>query len=197
MSILVNLLPDTRQAKLRERRRRQLVGGVSVLVWVICGGVVALMSIYEVGQKVAIAALSNSINDNTTKLKAVPDLLEALTAQQHSASLATLYGKRVYMTKFFQAYTEQNPGDVVLASLSIDNQNTLVATGTGKTYAAVAKLARTLEAANVKVGTNAAPGNTPYFTNVTLSGVTASSQGVAFTINATIDPGVTSGSSNK
>jgi hypothetical protein len=124
-------------------------------------------------------------------------LLGALTAQQHSASLTTLYGKRVYMTKFLQAYTEANPADVVLASMTVDTQNALTVTGTGKTYAAVAKLARTLEAVNVKVGTNSAPSNTPYFTNITLSGVSASSQGVAFTIKAIIDPGVTSGSSNK
>jgi Tfp pilus assembly protein PilN len=195
VSILINLLPDTRQAKLRERRRRQMVGGVSVLVWAICGGIVALMSIYEVGQKAVIAGYSKDINDKTAKLRAVPDLLDALTAQQHTASLSSLYDKRVYMTKFFQAYTEANPSEVTLNTLAVDNQNIITVNGIGKSYAAIAKLARALAADNVEVGSNAAPSNSPYFTGVAISGLSASAQGVAFTIHANLDSGVTSGNS--
>lgn len=196
MSILINLLPDTRQAKLKERHRRQLVGGVSVLVWAVCGGVVALMTVYQLGQAAVIAGHSKSIKESTQELQAIPDLLDALTAQQHSASLPALYDKRVYMTKFFEAYIEANPADVKLTSLGIDTDNILAINGVGKTYAAVAKLARTLEAANVKVGSNAASTNPPYFTNVTITGVSSSSQGVSFTITATLDSGVTSASTN-
>jgi Tfp pilus assembly protein PilN len=196
VSILINLLPDTRQAKLKERHRRQLVGGVSVLVWAVCGGIVALMTIYQLGQAAVIAGHTKSIKENTKELEAIPNLLDALTAQQHSASLPSLYAKRVYMTKFFDAYTEANPSEVRLNSLGIDTANTLIVNGVGRSYAAVAKLARTLEASNVKVGPNAASTNPPYFTSVTITSVASSNQGVSFTINAAIDPGVTSASIN-
>jgi Tfp pilus assembly protein PilN len=194
VSILINLLPDTRQAKLREKRRRQMVGGVSVLVWIVCGGIVALMTIYELGQTALIAGHTKSINDNKTKLQAVPGLMDALTAQQHLASLPGLYDKRAYMTKFLQAYTDVNPTDVTLSSMALDGQNALVVRGSAKTYASVAKLARALEAANVKIGPNAAEGNTPYFASVAIADVASASNGVGFTLNVNLNPEVTSGS---
>ena len=52
MSILINLLPDLRQARLEDGRRKQLVTGVSVSIWVVCGGLLVLLSIYEGGQKI-------------------------------------------------------------------------------------------------------------------------------------------------
>jgi Tfp pilus assembly protein PilN len=193
MNILINLLPDVRQAKLRERRRRQMASGISVMVWVVCGAVVALMAVYVAGQKVVIANYTNSINSNKAKLQAVSGLVDALTAEQHLASLPSLYEKRIYMTKFFEAYTSASPGDVSLTSMTIDSQNALVVNGVGATYASVAKLARALEAANVSVGTTAAANNTPYFSGVTITNVSSTTaHGVSFTIGATLDTGVTS-----
>jgi hypothetical protein len=108
-----------------------------------------------------------------------------------------LYDKRVYMTKFLQAYSDVDPTDTTLGSLAIDTQGALIVRGSGKTYASVAKLARALEAANVKVGPNAAEGNTPYFTNVEIADVAGTSGGVAFTLNVNLNPEVTSGSSSR
>jgi Tfp pilus assembly protein PilN len=193
MSILINLLPDIRQAKLKERRRRQLVSGVSVMVWVVCGAIVLLLSVYTAGQKVAIKVLSNSISQKKTELQNVTGLTDALTAQQHLASLGGLYEKRVYMTKFFKAYSEADPTQVTINSLALDAQNAMIVNGNGTSYAAVAKLARALEASNVKVGTGAAESNSPYFTNVTIKNVSSTASGVSFTLDATIDTEVTSG----
>ncbi len=191
MSILINLLPDIRQAKLREHRRRQLVSGVSVLVWVICGSVVALMAVYSTGQKVVIDNYTRSIADNKVKLQAVPGLVDALTAQEHLAELPTLYDNRVYMTKFFRAYSEVNPTAIGLTSMAIDAQNAMTINGTGDSYAAVAKLARALQASNVKIGTGAAEANTPYFSGVIITNVALAAKGVTFTLSANVDPGAT------
>jgi Tfp pilus assembly protein PilN len=200
MGILINLLPDLRQAKLRERRRLQLVAGVSVMIWVVCGAVIVLMSLYVAGQKVIINNLTNSINSEKRQLSEVPNLIEAFTAEQHLASLPGLYSQRVFMTKFFDAYTQANPQDVTLNSMAVDQSNMLTVSGSGKNYAAVAKLARALEAANVKVGSGAKATNAPYFTNVQIvtvrnSGAGANNKtGVQFSIEASLQSGVTSGS---
>src|SRR4249919_3959872 len=93
MSILINLLPDLRQAKLKERRRRQLVSGISVLVWSICGGVVLLLVIFSTGQKVMIHNLDNSIEQKKNELTAMTDLPEALTAADHLNSLHGVGGQ--------------------------------------------------------------------------------------------------------
>ena len=58
------------------------------------------------------------------------------------ASLPSLYGQRVYMTKFLQAYSASDPTAVSLNSLTIDTTNKLTVEGSGQSYAAVAKLAR-------------------------------------------------------
>lgn len=192
MSLLINLLPDIRQAKLKERRRRQLATGVSVVVWIACGAVVVLLSLYSAGQKVIIANYNKSIADKKTQLQGIDGLIDAMTAQQHLAALPGLYDKRTYLTKFFGAYSEANPSELNLLSMTIDEQNLMVVTGKGKTYASVAKLARALEVSNVKVGTGANETNQPYFTNVNITSV-SSSQGINFTLTATLGSGVVSG----
>ncbi len=193
MSILINLLPDIRQAKLREGRRRQLVTGVSVSIWVVCGGLLVLLSIYEGGQKIIISRDSNTINQKEQTLRAVPNLLSAYTAEEHLASLPSLYGQRVYITKFLQAYSASDPTAVTLNSLQVDAQNNLTIEGTGQTYAAVAKLARALADSNVTVGTGASPTNMPYFSNVQIGQLDYTpGQGVTFTLSAILSSGVVS-----
>src|SRR5476649_1828899 len=168
MSLSINLLPDLRQAKLREHRRRQLVTGVSVSIWVACGAVVALLSIYAAGQKVIIATTTKTITNDETSLKSVTGLVDALTANEHLASLPGLYGQRVYLSKFLAAYTQAQPAVATIGSLQIDPQGALTIVGTAPTYADVAKLARALAASNVTVGASASSSNSPNFTNVNI-----------------------------
>ncbi len=193
MSILINLLPDTRQAKQRDHQRRQLATGIAVVVWVVVGGIVVLLTLYMEGQKLAIGNYNKQISDKETQLQGTSGLLDALTAQQHLNSLPQLYNQRVYLTKFFTAYTAANPNDVTVSSLVIDNTNAMTINGTGRTYAAVAKLAKALEADNVTVGSGANSGNQPYFTNVAIQSVSRSNNQVNFTLNATVGSGATSG----
>jgi len=197
MSVLINLLPDIRQAKLRESRRRQLVTGVSIVVWAVCGGVVLLLSLYAGGQKVLISNATRSIANEENQLKSVSGLIDAYTAQQHLASLPNLYAQRVRMTKFFQAYMEADPTDITLTSMTVDAGNTLIVQGSAGTYASVAKLARALQASNISVGTGASASNSPNFSNVTITSVGTSGasgrKGVNFSINATVESGATSG----
>ncbi len=195
MSILINLLPDLRQAKLLEKRRRQLVSGVSVVIWSVCGGVIVLLSIYWGGQEAIIKNKSANIVRDTKQLREVPGIYDALTAQQHLASLPSLYAKRVYISKFLSAYTASNPADVALTTMALDATNLLKVSGTANSYAAVAKLARALEQSNLTVGSNAAVKNIPYFTNVHIGGVNSGATGkVNFTLDVVVGPGaVTNG----
>ncbi|MDB5179069.1 MAG: hypothetical protein JWN01_1012 [Patescibacteria group bacterium] len=193
MSVLINLLPDTRQVKLRDRRRRQLAGGIAVTIWSVCGAAILLMGLYEGSQKLIIDAQTKKITANEAKLEATPGLVDALTAQEHLAALPALYAQRTYLTKFFEVYTESNPADITLTSLTMDASNVLTVNGSGKTYEAVAKLARALEANHVSLGKQASTANAAYFTNVSLQSVSRSNNQVSFTLNATLDAGVTHG----
>jgi hypothetical protein len=192
MSILINLLPDVRQAKIRERRRRQLASGVAVVIWIVCGTVVSLLTVYEVGQKAIISSLTSNIASNEDKIRAIPGLTDALTAEQSLSSLTSLYGQRVYMTKFLRAYMAADPSTTVLTSLTVDSQNNLTVVGYGPDYASIAKLARAMTDSNVTIGPNSAVANTPYFNNVSITSAAGGQAGIDFTINAVIDPGALS-----
>ena len=197
MSIVVNLLPDVRQAKLREHRRRQLASGIAVMIWVVCGIALILMLVIMTGQNLAIGLVTKDITDKTDQLKQVSGLVDALTAEQHLAALPGLYGQRVYMTKFFDAYQQADPKAISIGSMEIDTTNIMTVSGSAKSMADIAKLDRALEASNVKVGANASLSNSPYFTNVTITsdsksgGANDPQSKVAFTIKATLSGGVT------
>lgn len=193
--VLINLLPDLRQAKLREKRRRQMVSGVAVAVWVVCGGLIALLAVYAGGQKVLISNSTKNIAASRAELEANTGLIDALTAHQHLASLPALYAQRVYVTKFFNAYMEVDPKKITLNSLDVDATRQLSVRGAAPTYAEVAKLARVLAASNVTLGSTAQAGNQPYFREVTITTVDSNDTGgVNFTITAKLGDGVTNGS---
>jgi Tfp pilus assembly protein PilN len=191
MNILINLLPDTRQIKLKERRRRQLMTGIALVVWAVCGGALVLLGLYTASQKILISNNTKQIADKETRLKDTTGLIDALTAQQHLTSLTGLYSQRVYLTKFLQVYSESNPAEVSLTSMSVDASNALTVNGTATTYLAVAKLARALEAQNVTLGQNAGPDNQPYFSDVSIQSVSRSNNSVSFTLNTVVSTGVT------
>lgn len=187
MGILINLLPDLRQAKLREQRRRQTAIGVSVLVWAVCGVTVLLMFLYSAGIKVRIAGLNDNIAKNKVALNSVDGLTDALTAAQHLNSLSSLYANRVLFSQFFSAYSASDPVDTTLSSLTVDETNNLTVSGASKSFASLAKLQRALEQSNVTIGDGASTKNTAYFSSVKVqSAVNTAGKGVVFTLNATV-----------
>lgn len=194
MSVLINLLPDIRQAKLREHRRRQLISGIAVVIWAVCGGLILVLGIYSAGQKAFIASYTNGIADKKKQLDKIPGLVDALTAQEHLVSLPGLYDQRIYMTKFFEAYQQSSPQDVKLSSLSVGAANELTVSGTATSYAAVSKLARALDAANISVGPGSSSTNQPYFKDTTIKSVSNDNKNtVSFSITTMVESGATSG----
>ncbi len=194
MSVLINLLPDLKQAKLREHHRRQLVTGVSILVWLVCGGVLVLLLVSVASQTVIMSNLTHNIATNETTLRSVSGLTPALTAQEHLSSLPSLYSQRVYMSNFFKAYIAADPTGVSLSAMAIDGSNDLSVTGSAPSYAAVAKLARAMAADNLTIGNSANVSNNPYFTNINITTVSQQTSGVNFTLSATVGTGAVSSS---
>ena len=185
-AFMINLLPDTRQIKQRAHKRRQLVGAIATAICIACGVVILLLSLSVASEAVLIGRTNDDIAKNKAQLEAVPGIIDALTAQQHLDSLATLYAGRIYVTKFFAAYTAVNPTDVALNALTINSDNTMLATGTGKSYASVTKLVHALEAAK---NTD----STKQFTAVDLQSAGRQTGGVNFSLAIVMAQGVTSG----
>ncbi len=193
MSVLINLLPDTRQAQQQNSKRRQLATGIAVGIWSVCGGLLVLVGLYVASQKLIINSVTHDIATKQKQLEGTKNLVKALTAQQHLAALPGLYSQRAYLTKFFTTYSQANPTEVSLNTLSLDTNGILTVNGSAASYAAVAKLAKGLEAVNITVGTGASSSNQPYFTNVSLQSANRSNNRISFTLNATLASEVTRG----
>jgi Tfp pilus assembly protein PilN len=194
MSVAINLLPDLRQAKLQDQSRRRLITVVAVTVWAVSAGVVLLMFLFSQGQKVIINDLTKKISTKEQTLSSMSGLIDALTADQHLLSATNLFGRRVYFTKFFAAYTVSNPSQVKLDSLTIDAGNVLTIGGTAPSYSSVSKLAVAMQKQNVSFGTGASATNQPYFTNVKISTASQETGGsTSFTITANVASEVTNG----
>jgi Tfp pilus assembly protein PilN len=194
MSVAINLLPDIRQTKLQDQSRRRLITVVAVSIWAVSAAVVLLLFLFSQGQKVVINDLTKKIASKEQTLKTMPGLIDALTAEQHLLSVTNLFGQRVYFTKFFAAYSESNPSQVTLDSLSIDASNVLTVGGTAPSYASVAKLTEAMQKQHVSFGNGASASNQPYFANVKIATASQESGGnTSFTITANVASEVTSG----
>ena len=193
MGVLINLLPDIKQAKQRESQRRQMAIAVSFFVWMLCGGVVLVMFLYSAGQGVRITVLNRQIQERKEALEGTQGLMTALNAQQHVAALGPLYTNRVLFTKFFEAYVTASPLDVTIEALTVNDQNVLVVTGTAKTFSAVAKLQRSMSRVSNSCVCTDVP-NSAYFSSVNIPTATSSgNSGVKFIINGVVSQEVLSG----
>ncbi len=192
MNVLINLLPDIRQAKQREKTRRQLFTGVALLIWGVCAVIVVVLVLSTASQKLIINDLTTKIAAKTAQLQGTPNLLSALNTQQHLASLPGLYSQRTYFTRLLDAYSQLSPTDVQINSLSVSGSNQLVTvSGTAKSYQSVTKLVRSFEGYNVTVGKTKNATNQPYFTNVQITSISSGTGLIQFTVSATAAAAVT------
>jgi len=180
MSVTINLLPDIRQARLRDQRLRRTVTSLVILVWSVAGGAVLLLFLFSVGQKAANDSLTKQIAAKEAQLQSTDGLLEALTAQQHLAALPSAWKQRVFLTNFFKVYSESNPNDVDLKGLAVTNTNQLNVNGVTNSYQNVTKLAKAMEASSS-------------FTDVAIQSAVLSETGISFTLTAGLPTEVTNG----
>lgn len=194
MSVLINLLPDIRLQKQRDKQRRQMVTAIALLVMVVCGGFVVLMLIITSGQSILIKNGRTSIENKKATLTNTPGLMPALSAQARLNSIATLYTQRTLMTKLLGALNEVSPSNMQITALKFSaTDSTLAIAGNVQSYADAAKLTQALKAAHVTIGTGS-PTDKPYFTNVSLQSESrGAGEPVDFSLSATIAPGATNG----
>ena len=191
MSVRLNLLPDLRQQRLKDKQRRQTVTAVAIGVCVVAGGITILLALYDGALKINVAQLSSKIKDKQSQLTSITNLIPALTAQQNLAALPGLYKQRVYYTKFFTAYDQVAPNDITLGNLGVDANNQLKVSGVASSYTSVAKLAEAMAANKVSLDGGAAK---PYFGNVQILDTSrGSGTQVTFNITATVAGGSPNG----
>lgn len=192
--VQINLLPDTRKEKLKDKNNRQLATSVATVS--IVGSVAGLILLLVItqAQRFQISMLTSSINNTQNKIQSdIPNATVIATAQQHMDTLNTLYEGQVRVSKFLDLLEKVTTKDVGITSISLDPNNKLVISGSAVNYYAASKFAKALEESNITIGANASPSNTPNFSNTFLPTLGGSQGKVTFSITANLAPGVTNG----
>ncbi len=167
----VNLLPQAKQDKQKDVRKRSLV--LTLLV-VINGGLIGLMVVLFLitqTQHLVISRVQSSINDKEQQISSTKNVQDILTLQHNLNALPSLYSGRVALTKFFALLEDVSPNSVFVTSLSTGQSGKLEVTGTAPNYASVSTLADAMKQKSFK--------------SVNLTSATGQNGVVSFTITAT------------
>lgn len=189
MSTKINLLPDVRLAKLREKTRRHWAISSMFISVIVSAGILIVAFVVLQAQVLTAHNLKNNITSKKQQVASYPNVTTILSAQARLTALPGLYQQRVKTTKLLGILSSIEPTDVDFTAMSVDSAGSLNLSAEGKSYSAAARIARALEQANVSVGSGANANNQPYFTNVQLSAVSLNSGKTAYTITATVSPG--------
>lgn len=190
-TLRINLLPEARLAKLRAQQQRQTAGTIATVICILCAVLVVGAYAVTLAQGKHISDLNRDIKTNESQLYGHKDLADMLTLQQHLADLPALYSQRAYLTHFFTIMQSLAPGEISVNTLTFNNTaNTLTISGHGKSFAAIDKYVKVLEGgSSVSVDKD---GN-PYFSSVTINGVSNDSKTSSFNITLTVNSEVTNG----
>lgn len=183
MAILINLLPEVRQAKIKAKRQRHLTIAVAFAVCAVSLAAVAILAVITGGQALVIGQIQKDINNTQTEIQKDPDLPRILTVQSHLGSLSQLYDNRVYMTALFDLLPSVTPTDFAMSSFSIDAGGIITVSGQAKNISLVDKFVKALEASK---------SSQAHFSNVTITSVNSGSDKKAsFTASFQLNSGVT------
>lgn len=192
--IRINLIPDLRQAKLRDQHRRQLTVSIGVLVAGVVIGVLIILEVVVQAQNLQISSYNNQISSRQSQLENIKGLPAALTAQQALNALPSLYQQRVYYTNLFGVLSSLAPSGLTINNIDetgLAAVQGIQITGTATSYTQVALFAQALMVGNTateKVSDGASP-----FSSVTIDSITSGQNGqVSYELTVNINPEVLS-----
>jgi Tfp pilus assembly protein PilN len=192
-TVRINLAPEVYQASQRAHYLKRLATSIGVGVSVVCVGLVIVGLVIIGGEKVAILKLQSDIKAKQDQVKTYSDLQEAATAQQHLASMTTLYNQTGNFSKFFQVLQDFVPQGIAVSTITISPDNTVELTATAQNFDLITKFAKALEQSNTEVGKNASPTSKPYFTNIQIQNAENGNSGVDFKLTTQMSSEVTGG----
>ncbi|TXI86701.1 MAG: hypothetical protein E6Q36_08825 [Chryseobacterium sp.] len=172
MSIRINLLPEARMLRLKNKAKKKtyatlagLVGGITLATIIVFGMLqVFLLSTYAVNEN-RIKALTKEVNVNRDMEQS------AATLQGNLASFYTLNANRTYASRIFSNLFKTIPGNITINSFQIDDQDKVTISGTADSFADVSKFAESLKQYNVDFLPQKDLERLPIFKDVTITSV--------------------------
>ena len=189
MSIQINLLPEARMAKLRNKSKKTRYIAVASVV----GGSVAAISIVLIMLQVFLVGTFAQGEDKIKNLNA--DISKSVTTEQVSATLQanlasfyTLNNSRTYASRIFSNLFKAVPENIVITSVGIDSKDVISISGTTDSFADVSKFAAILELYNLDYLPQPDLERKAVFTDTLIVSVSKSTDGqVSFSITCKVD----------
>jgi len=189
MSIQINLLPEARMAKLRNKSKKTRYIAIASVV----GGSVAAISIVLIMLQVFLVGTFAQGEDKIKNLNA--DISKSSTTEQVSATLQanlasfyTLNNSRTYASRIFSNLFKAVPENIVITSVGIDSKDVISISGTTNSFADVSKFAAVLELYNLNYLPQADLERKAVFTDTLIVSVSKSTDGqVSFSITCKVD----------
>lgn len=182
--IKINLLPDSRLARLKAASRQKTIG-VICTIGIIAGVTLpVVLFVVWLGQKGVIALRQKTIDNKYAELQEVENLEEILTVQNQLNTLPSLNEQRLYYTTFFEVLPNLIPNGVSVSSFTVEESGTVDMSGVASSSALIEDFVAILKRAELYTENEFRPA----FTDVFSSKITPLEEGGAsFELNYTID----------
>lgn len=150
MQVMVNLVPEARLTKLKQRRNKRVITTVAVLIAIVVGTVVGTLVVL-LGANVAISksneATISKLRTDAGKYKAMEQ--DASTLQEHMLSFKQKNDSRLLVNKIFEHFGNTYQDGVKVQSFSVSADYMVTISGTAKTLRLVSVFDKAIEEYNV------------------------------------------------
>lgn len=190
MLVRINLLPEARLIRLRDRKRKQYY---TLLASIVIAGVVAVLVALYIFYALRLTQKNlntSTINKQKTDVAAQHELSQnSANLQQHLDSNTTLNSDRIYVSEIFDQLVKTLPNGVTLSSFRVDENYNCTIQGIAPDLKTVGTFAKALEDFNVNYANLPNADRKPFFTNVSVDQVTkqSNSEKVNFSIKFKVD----------
>jgi hypothetical protein len=178
----INLIPEVRLEQNRIRKLNATLVSVAIGLGVVFGGMLLLLSIYNIGKAAQISSIKSSTNKLNDELKAYGNLEQTvITLNQGLTDMSKITAGDDYWKRFFEELEAATPGDTQFNSLNISD-GTVTAEVTGKDIKSVDRFIRSFKEHKVN--------DKNLFDGVSVNGFSVDNNGVKFEARFSVVGGV-------
>lgn len=191
MRVQVNLLPEAKLSKQRNKAKRRTFTAFTVLLSAIVLTVIALLFMLRIFLLGTAATAENKIKDLSTEIDKSKELEEkASTLQQNLASFYGLNASRTYSSRIITNFFKAVPENITISSIAIAEKGKVTVTGTTGSFADVSRFASALEQYNLDYLPQADLDRQAVFKDVAINSVSKDQDKTNFSITFIADGSV-------
>jgi Tfp pilus assembly protein PilN len=194
MNVQVNLLPEAKLSKMRNKAKRRNYTTITILVAVA----VAVVCVMLVMLRFFLAGTYNLDKNKKATLQSEVDKQKdleekATTLQQNLNAFYILNSTRTYASAIINNFFKAVPENVTISSISLDEKGKVTISGTTGSFADVSRFQSSLELYNVDFLPQPDLDRKAVFTNVSISSVNKAEGKTSFSITFDVQKEVLKG----